>query len=352
MDEIVESENMDVTTFVTPINVKKVVSNHKSAGVKNNGDAVEPKTIRENSFRPPVIKDWNSDDDSEVEFIPNVEDKTVRPSIEKIKFVKSTREIVEKYIYLYLASMHSLQDVSLRKLDNTGQFAESILRKDNILQVVDLKRVVPTKGLTCLFAKATIDESNLWHRRLGHTNFKNMNKLVRGNLVRGELNTNRGLPRIFRLTQVPTIFGLKQRSERRLLAISYTQSRERILMAYSLLTAFYDNVLFGINSINTVSTPVSTVGPSCTNDDLSSPVNAAKASNAFKEHLFEQFSPFKNAFTLPPVSNVTLMNDTGIFSNAYDDEDVGAEADLNNLETTMNVSPIPTTRIDKDHPKD
>ncbi|GJY95212.1 ribonuclease H-like domain-containing protein, partial [Tanacetum coccineum] len=57
-------------------------------------------------------------------------------------------------------------------------------RKDNIYSV-DLKSVVPTKGLTCLFAKATIDESNLWHRRLGHINFKNMNKLVRGNLVRG-----------------------------------------------------------------------------------------------------------------------------------------------------------------------
>ncbi|GJU17216.1 ribonuclease H-like domain-containing protein [Tanacetum coccineum] len=40
-------------------------------------------------------------------------------------------------------------------------------------------------GLTCLFAKATPDESNLWHRRLGHVNFKTMNKLVKGNLVRG-----------------------------------------------------------------------------------------------------------------------------------------------------------------------
>ncbi|GJU51406.1 putative ribonuclease H-like domain-containing protein [Tanacetum coccineum] len=46
-----------------------------------------------------------------------------------------------------------------------------------------------------------------------------------------------------------------------------------------------------------------------------------------------------------------LLN-TGIFSGAYDDEDVGAEADLNNLETTLNVSPIPTTRIHKDYPKD
>ncbi|GKE78686.1 hypothetical protein Tco_1544806, partial [Tanacetum coccineum] len=37
---------------------------------------------------------------------------------------------------------------------------------------------------------------------------------------------------------------------------------------------------------------------------------------------------------------------------AYDDEDVGVEVDLNNLETTMNVSPIPTTRIYNVHPKD
>ncbi|GKC70998.1 putative ribonuclease H-like domain-containing protein, partial [Tanacetum coccineum] len=106
------------------------------------------------------------------------------------------------------------------------------------------------------------------------------------------------------------------------------------------------------SSINTVSKPVSADGPSFTNDDPSSPVNAAESSNAFEEHLFEIFSPFKSTFTLPPVSNVTLIDDTRIFSNAYDDEDVGADADLNNLETTINVSPIPTIRINKDHLKD
>ncbi|GJS02360.1 hypothetical protein Tco_0318868 [Tanacetum coccineum] len=68
-----------------------VESNHESAEVKSNGDAVEPKTVRKNRFRPPVIEDWNSDDDSEVEFIPNVEDKTVKPSTKKINFVKSAR---------------------------------------------------------------------------------------------------------------------------------------------------------------------------------------------------------------------------------------------------------------------
>ncbi|GJW75323.1 putative ribonuclease H-like domain-containing protein, partial [Tanacetum coccineum] len=57
-------------------------------------------------------------------------------------------------------------------------------RKDNMYSI-DLKNIVPSRGLTCLFAKATLDESNLWHRRLGHINFKTLNKLVRGNLVRG-----------------------------------------------------------------------------------------------------------------------------------------------------------------------
>ncbi|GKF08503.1 putative ribonuclease H-like domain-containing protein, partial [Tanacetum coccineum] len=127
-----------------------------------------------------------------------------------------------------------------------------------------------------------------------------------------------------------------------------TRSEFERLLQQEKQTEHHNNTI----SINTISTPVSADGPSFTNDDPSSPVNADEASNAFEEHLFEQFSPFKNAFTLPPVSIVTLIYDSRIFDSAYDDEDVSAEADLNNLETTMNVSPIPTTRIDKDHPKD
>ncbi|GKC45146.1 putative ribonuclease H-like domain-containing protein [Tanacetum coccineum] len=100
------------------------------------------------------------------------------------------------------------------------------------------------------------------------------------------------------------------------------------------------------NSINIVSTPVSTARPSCTDDDLSSPVNFAEASNAFMEYLFERFSPFKNAFTLPPVSNVTPMHDTGIFGNAYDDEDVSADA------ASYSVPDTSFTKFHKDHHED
>nr|GFB28540.1 ribonuclease H-like domain-containing protein [Tanacetum cinerariifolium] len=50
---------------------------------------------------------------------------------------------------------------------------------------IDLNNIIPHKDLTCLVAIASADECNLWHRRLGHLNFKTMNKLVRHNLVRG-----------------------------------------------------------------------------------------------------------------------------------------------------------------------
>ncbi|GJU98211.1 putative ribonuclease H-like domain-containing protein [Tanacetum coccineum] len=62
-----------------------------------------------------------------------------------------------------------------------------------------------------------------------------------------------------------------------------------------------------------------------------------------------------NINTASPITNdlsMPSLEETRIFDGTYDDEDVGTEADLNNLETTMSVSPIPTTRIHKDHPKE
>ncbi|GKC88457.1 putative ribonuclease H-like domain-containing protein, partial [Tanacetum coccineum] len=52
----------------------------------------------------------------------------------------------------------------------------------NYWQSFDMKNIVPKDCLTCLVAKATSEESMLWHRRLGHINFKNINKLVKENL--------------------------------------------------------------------------------------------------------------------------------------------------------------------------
>ncbi|GKF99475.1 hypothetical protein Tco_0298258, partial [Tanacetum coccineum] len=83
------------------------------------------------------------------------------------------------------------------------------------------------------------------------------------------------------------------------------------------------------NRVSTVSPSVSAAGQSFDNDDdlLTDPL-------------------------MPDLEDTTDLLNTGIFSGTYDDEDEGAEADFNNLETTMNASPIPTTRIHEDHPKD
>ncbi|GJU97977.1 putative ribonuclease H-like domain-containing protein [Tanacetum coccineum] len=402
------------------------------------------------------------------------------------------------------------------KLLDESQVLLRVPRKDNIY-IVDLKSVVPTGGLTCLIAKATIDESNTWHRRIGHINFKTMNKLVKGNLVKGlpskifendhscvacqkgkqhkasyktKLVNSISKPlhilhmdlfgptnvkslmkksyclvvtddfsrfswvfflatkdetsgilktfiteienqldhkvkvirdhlgkfdrkadegyfvRYYVVSKAMRVFNKRTKIVEETLNIRFLENTPNvkgngpdwlfdvdsltISMNYVPVVAgnqtngiagTKDNIvtdpkvsneydkekpteidengasdkdgkddqatrseferllqqekqtvhLNSTNSINTVSTPVSAAGPSFTNDDTSSLVNAAEASNAFEKHLFEIFSPFKNAFTLLPVLNVTPMDDTGIFGNAYDDEDVGAEADLNNL---------------------
>ncbi|GJT00224.1 putative ribonuclease H-like domain-containing protein [Tanacetum coccineum] len=70
------------------------------------------------------------------------------------------------------------------KLIDESQVLLRVPRQNNMYNF-DLKNVVPSRDLTCLFTKSIIDESKLWHRRLGHVNFKTMNKLVKGNLVRG-----------------------------------------------------------------------------------------------------------------------------------------------------------------------
>nr|GEY46116.1 hypothetical protein [Tanacetum cinerariifolium] len=63
-------------------------------------------------------------------------------------------------------------------------YDEGTPRQHNMYSI-DLNNVVPHKDLTCLVAKASADKSMLWHRRLGHLNFKTMNRLVRHNLVKG-----------------------------------------------------------------------------------------------------------------------------------------------------------------------
>ncbi|GJW79636.1 hypothetical protein Tco_0143611, partial [Tanacetum coccineum] len=96
------------------------------------------------------------------------------------------------------------------------------------------------------------------------------------------------------------------------------------------------------NSTYMMFTPVNATGSSYENLGGLIHVNAATFPN----------DDFPTDPLMADLEDTSDLLNTGIFSGAYDDEDVGAKVDLNNLETTMNVSPIPITRIYKDHPKD
>ncbi|GKF54010.1 hypothetical protein Tco_0160920, partial [Tanacetum coccineum] len=60
----------------------------------------------------------------------------------------------------------------------------------------------------------------------------------------------------------------------------------------------------------------------------------------------------KTSIELPFDPNIPSLEDVNIFNFSRDDEDDGAEADMNNLDTAIQVNPILTTRIHKDHPLD
>ncbi|GJW16410.1 putative ribonuclease H-like domain-containing protein [Tanacetum coccineum] len=133
----------------------------------------EPKTTRKENGAP-IIKDWVSNSDKEN--VPKV--KTVE------MFNKSNYEEIDGGFIAFGGNSKGGKITGKEfKLTDKSYVLLKVPRKDNMYSA-DLKNVVPQKGLTCLFAKATLDESNLWHMRLGHVNFKTMNKLVNGNLVR------------------------------------------------------------------------------------------------------------------------------------------------------------------------
>ncbi|GJR82652.1 ribonuclease H-like domain-containing protein [Tanacetum coccineum] len=412
------------------------------------------------------------------------------------------------------------------KLLDESQVLLKVPRQNNMYSF-DLKNVVPSGGLTCLFAKAIINDSNLWHRKLGHINFKTMNKLVKGNLVREnqinhkvkiircdngtEFKNNdmnqfcemKEIKREFSVARTPQQNGVAERKNRTLIEAAKTMLADSLLpttfWAEAVSTACYvqnrvlvtkphnktpyellhgrppsisfmrpfgcpvtilntldplgkfdgkaDEGFFVGYSINSKAFRVFNTrtrkveenlhitflenkpnvagsGPDwlfdidlLTNSMNYEPVTAGNQTNknaGIKDNVdavpTQQYillpllydspqsskdavaddagkktneepanegyanSINKDSTVSPSVStdgqSFTNTNDlptdplmfdledtadllnTGIFSGAYDDKDVGAEANINNLETTMNVRPIPTTRIHKDHPKD
>ncbi|GJU50110.1 putative ribonuclease H-like domain-containing protein [Tanacetum coccineum] len=351
------------------------------------------------------------------------------------------------------------------KLTDESQVLLKVPRKKNMYSV-DLKNIVPKGGLTCLFAKATSDEFELWHRRLGHINFKTMNKLVKGNLVRGlpsklfennqtcvacqkgkqhrascKSKTVSSISQPLHMLHMdlfgPTfvkslmkkmyclvviddynrfswVFFLATKDETSGILKSFItrvenlidqrvkvircgngtefkiKLRRKIATNWAARTMLADSKLpttFWAESVNTscyvqnrASLPLWPADPPYSQDPKSSQDDGSKPSSDDEKKVDED--PRKDcesidqekddsvnntnnvnaastnevnvvgrkvSIELPDEPNTPALEDI-VYSD--DDEDVGAEVDMNNLDTTIQVSPILTTRIHKDHPLD
>ncbi|GJV40547.1 ribonuclease H-like domain-containing protein [Tanacetum coccineum] len=83
----------------------------------------------------------------------------------------SVSQMCDKKNYVLFTDTECLVLSPNFKLPDESQILLKIPRKDNMYSF-DMKNIVPKESLTCLVAKATSDESMLWHRRLGHIKLK------------------------------------------------------------------------------------------------------------------------------------------------------------------------------------
>ncbi|GKE15828.1 putative ribonuclease H-like domain-containing protein, partial [Tanacetum coccineum] len=100
------------------------------------------------------------------------------------------------------------------KLANESQVLLKVPRKNNMYSV-DMKNIIPKESLTCLVAKVTLDESMLWHRRLGH--FKNR--------VMSEFCKKKGIKKEYSVARTPQQNGVAKRRNRTLIEAARTIGR-------------------------------------------------------------------------------------------------------------------------------
>nr|GEU80577.1 putative ribonuclease H-like domain-containing protein [Tanacetum cinerariifolium] len=296
------------------------------------------------------------------------------------------------------------------KLPDESQVLLRVPRENNMYNV-NLKNIVPSGDFTCLFAKATIDESNLWHRRLGHINFKTINKLVKGKfegkvdegfLVEYSINS-----KAFR------VFNSRTRIVQETLHVNFLENKPNVAcsgptwlfdidsltrtMNYQPVTAgsqpnpsagLQDNfdaekageeinqqyVLFpvwssGSTNLHNTDRDVVFDGKEPKFDEkkpesevsvsLSSSAQSRKQDDKTKKEAkgkshVESFTGYRDLsaeFEDCSDNSINEVNTDELEDISYsDDEDnIGAEADFNNLETSITISHIPTTRVHKDH---
>ncbi|GJS55411.1 putative ribonuclease H-like domain-containing protein [Tanacetum coccineum] len=260
------------------------------------------------------------------------------------------------------------------KLTDESHVLLKVPRKDDMYSV-DLKNVIPQGGLTCLFVKAILDESNLWYRRLGNVNFKTIELNRMGEaLVMNLVCEMKGIIGDFSVAKLHQQNRRSERKNKTLIEAAKTMLADSKLpttfWAEAVNTTCYVQNRVSKDSVDARFKPSGEEEKKDAKDlgNEDSEVPSIKDSRVNQEKDIS----INSTNTINTVS--PTVNDAGVKNNVVDenivygcaddpnmpeledivysddDEDIGAEAYMNNLDTCMPVSPIPTTRIHKDHP--
>ncbi|GJS36158.1 hypothetical protein Tco_0534540 [Tanacetum coccineum] len=201
--------------------------------------------------------------------------------------------------------------------------------RQNNMYSFNLENIVPTGGLACLIAKATVDESNKWHRRLGtQDNIDARNSEMEAEPAQEYFV----LPLLSSYTSTVKSSEANNEDEKPNGDSAEAFRKEFAQYTKDLLLQARAARATSTNTVNIVSTPIITASPS----------------RVFSAGGPDLTNNDQDDSQIPVLEEIYINPSNGIFTNAsYDDK--GAVADFTNLETTVNVSPIFTSRIHSIH---
>nr|GEV01920.1 hypothetical protein [Tanacetum cinerariifolium] len=275
------------------------------------------------------------------------------------------------------------------KLPDENQVLLRVPRQHNIYSL-NLKNIVPSGGFDCLIAKATVDESTKWHRRLGHAEAistacyvlnralvtkpqnKTPYKLLTGKF---EEKSDEGFLVGYSLSNKAfRVYNLETKRVEENLHLNYLENKPNVTGKGPTWLFDLDYLTNSMNyqPISTKNKSNKTTGPKAANNnavetlrktfaqstkDLLLQARAARASNT--NYVNTASTPVNAATTplntnqddsqIPSLEDIYEVSKDGIFTSAsYHDE--GVVADFTNLKTTVNVSHILTSRIHSIYP--
>ncbi|GJV67013.1 putative ribonuclease H-like domain-containing protein, partial [Tanacetum coccineum] len=255
------------------------------------------------------------------------------------------------------------------KLPDNSQVVLRVPRIHNLYSF-NMNELQPEGTLTCLVAKASLDESTKWHRRMAHVNFKNINKLAKNGLVKGlpskiffkarTMLADSKLPTMFWTEAVSTACYVLNR-------VLVTSPHNKT--PYELLSRKVPNIShlkpFGchVTILNTSDHLGKFEGKADVGFIVGYAANRATRFFSFMTVLTssgQSLGSNEHSTRYPAPSDLGNSHSssskdihhppsTGIFSSSSYDDDFGADA--NNLAPTVDVNPIATTRINTVYPQ-